>query len=233
MRWEWSTSDMSNDNHVRLPVQPLEVWHPTAVRRWSTGGECTLPFPRRAVAVLAGPSPAPGPDAASSLLPAPAASAAHVLSDGGYSQTPRAWHQDQCPASTICQSGSCPGKRSTDQFRVVRRSHAVLQWECEQHWSKEECPCCERGCCTRHTLSLSDCSLTTTLALMSRGRSCMNNRCTSLFPLLPPYTSRRHVSSLDTLSKGSDHYPSNYLEVWIHQFQAKQVGRTLSNSVFG
>lgn len=63
----------------------------------------TLLFPRLAVAVPAGPSPALAAVAASSLLAAPAASAAHVLSDGGCSQTPRALLRDQCPASTVCR----------------------------------------------------------------------------------------------------------------------------------
>lgn len=77
---------------------------------WPAGGVCTLPFPHRAVAAPAGPSPAPGADAASSLPGAQAASAAHVPSGGGCSQTPPVWLQDQCPASTGCLSGSCPRK---------------------------------------------------------------------------------------------------------------------------
>lgn len=83
------------------------------------GGVCTLLFPRQAVAVQAGPSPAPGASAASSPPPAPAVSAVRALSGGGCSQTPLAWLQDQCPASTRCQSGPCPGRRTTDQFREL------------------------------------------------------------------------------------------------------------------
>ena len=200
---------------MHVPVKPPKVWQPTAVGRSAVGGVCTLPFPRRAVAVQAGPSPAPGADAAFSPPPAPAASAAHALSDGGCNQTPLAWLQDQCPASTVCQSGPCPGKRISGHLRVL---WGVAMLPCGENASsvgaRKSFHAVKRGCCcTCHTLSLSICSLTSALALMSRGRSCMNNRCTSLFPLLPPHTSRRHISTLDTLFKRTDHYPSNYTDV--------------------
>lgn len=109
------------------------------------GGVCTLLSPRRAVAVQAGPSPAPGADAAFSPPPAPAASAAHVLSDGGCSRTPLVWLRDQCPASTGCQSGPCPGKEGRGSAkRIGSSSHAVLQCACEQHRANKEVrPCCE------------------------------------------------------------------------------------------
>lgn len=124
---------MSNDGHVHVPVKPPEAWQSSAVGRWSEGMVCTLPSPRRAVAVPAGPSPACVADPASSPPPALSVAAAHVPSDGGCSQTPHAWHPDRCPASTVCQSGSCPGKTTADQFREVWAVlMLVLQWEREQ-----------------------------------------------------------------------------------------------------
>lgn len=50
------------------------------------------------------------------------------------------------------------------------------------------------------------CSLTATLELMSRGRRAMNNKHASLFPLLPPHTSRILIWYV---------YPSHYSKVWI------------------
>lgn len=173
---------------------------------------CTLPFPRLAAAVPERPSPAPGANEASSLPLAPAASAAHAPSDGGCSQTPHVWHQDRCPGSTVCQSGPCPAKKGRQWISLERHRQPCLS--CRENkisvGAKRSFPSVKPYTC--HTLSLSISSLTK-LALMSRWRSSMNNKCTSLFSPVATIHHRRYVSSLDTPDKGSGLYPSNYIGV--------------------